>query len=127
MSVDILPAALPADASAAFAGKVMRYVRALVGGYRGEAPADVEAEQALERASVARAGRVHAGLECLAEKVDAWRAQTGVVGAVGPAAGAQGGTVERRKRVLVLGSGMVAGPAVDELASRGDLDVVVGK
>lgn len=33
----------------------------------------------------------------------------------------------QKKRVLVLGSGMVAGPAVDELAGRTDVEVIVGQ
>lgn len=33
----------------------------------------------------------------------------------------------KRRKVLVLGSGMVAGPAVDELARRQDVEVIVGK
>jgi alpha-aminoadipic semialdehyde synthase len=32
----------------------------------------------------------------------------------------------RKKRVLILGSGMVAKPAVDHIASRKDVELVVG-
>jgi len=34
--------------------------------------------------------------------------------------------VVRKKRVLMLGSGIVAGPAVDEICKRGDVELLVG-
>ncbi|KAI0318332.1 Saccharopine dehydrogenase-domain-containing protein [Amylostereum chailletii] len=119
MSVDILPASLPADASAAFAGKVSRYVRALVNEYRGLPVQDEEAIGALRRASVASGGKVREGFEWLGDKVDAWRTQQDEQVRRAANAGL------KKKKVLVLGSGMVAGPAVDELASRSDVEVIV--
>ncbi|VDC06971.1 unnamed protein product [Peniophora sp. CBMAI 1063] len=116
MSVDILPASLPADASAAFTGKVLRYVRTLVGEYRGQEATDVEAARALDRATVARGGHLSEGFTWLQEKVDTWRTSARSQGA---------GATIHKPRVLVLGSGMVAGPCVDDLAGPGDLDVVV--
>ena len=53
----------------------------------------------------------------LQEKVDTWRTSTRSRGV---------GATLHKPRVLVLGSGMVAGPCVDDLAGPGDLDVVVG-
>ncbi len=43
-----------------------------------------------------------------------------------PAASKDGEAVKRRK-VVLLGSGLVAGPAVRQLASREDVDLVVGE
>jgi alpha-aminoadipic semialdehyde synthase len=34
---------------------------------------------------------------------------------------------ERKKKVLLLGSGLVAGPAVDVFVARGDVELVVGE
>lgn len=128
MSVDILPASLPRDASAAFGARVVRYVRALVDEYRGRGGGDEsgseEIREALGRASVARGGKVREGFEWLDEKVRAWRAGEEVSRAEGEKGAAA--VPGRKKRVLVLGSGMVAGPAVDELAETGDVEVVVG-
>ncbi|KAA1474028.1 hypothetical protein DENSPDRAFT_780814 [Dentipellis sp. KUC8613] len=123
VAVDILPASLPRDASEAFAEKVKRYVRGVVKGYRGmrEGEGDEEVGRALERASVARGGRVREGFESLEEKVRVWRDSQAA------AVSGEGREVRgvRRKKVLVLGSGMVAGPAVDELAARSDVDVII--
>jgi len=46
--------------------------------------------------------------------------------AVAPAAPKEG-EAARRRRVVLLGSGLVAGPAVKQLASRVDVDLVIGK
>ena len=124
MSVDILPASLPRDASAAFGARVVRYVRALVDEYRGGKEESGEIGEALGRASVARDGKVREGFEWLDEKVRAWRAGEAASRAEGEKGAAA--VPGRKKRVLVLGSGMVAGPAVDELAGTGDVEVVVG-
>ncbi|TFY70293.1 hypothetical protein EVG20_g2710 [Dentipellis fragilis] len=123
VAVDILPASLPRDASEAFAEKVKRYVRGVVRGYRGlrEGEGDEEVGRALERATVARGGKVREGFESLEEKVGAWRdSQTAAVSGEGKEV-----REIRRKKLLVLGSGMVAGPAVDELAARTDVDVII--
>ncbi|KAI0031728.1 Saccharopine dehydrogenase-domain-containing protein [Vararia minispora EC-137] len=120
MSVDILPASLPRDASMAFSNMAERYVRALVKEYKGERVEDEEALRAIERASVAKDGKLKEGLGWLGDKVNAWRVHArGASVAPMPAVGS------RKQRVLILGSGMVAGPTVDELAGRGDIEVVV--
>jgi alpha-aminoadipic semialdehyde synthase len=133
VAVDILPASLPRDASIHFSEKLLRYVRSVVNGYKGIKGEDVEAGDALKRATIANEGRLQPGREWLAEKVEAWRtAQAEQTESKRPASvnddrmrleGAGG----RKKRVLVLGSGMVAGPAVDELASRSDVELIVGE
>ncbi|TFY82056.1 hypothetical protein EWM64_g1953 [Hericium alpestre] len=128
VAVDILPASLPKDASESFARKVLPYVRGLVGGYRGEGEGDVA--QALSRATVASGGKVREGFEWLGEKVRIWRSTQGAVGSEKKpksteAVNANEARGVRLRKVLVLGSGMVAGPAVDELAERGDIEVIV--
>lgn len=146
MAVDILPTSLPKDASAHFAGAVKEYVRTLVKEQRGASDGELgELGQALRRASVAVGGKVTGGegssfddefREVLEGKVRRWREtvtqspsvshdSSSTYGLAGKAEGTAGSP--RKKRVLVLGSGMVAGPAVDHLASRRDVEVIVGQ
>lgn len=110
MAVDILPTALPAAASAHFSAVLVPHLRAVAAAYGGAPYGD-----AIERATVARAGVLREEHRWLEDRVRAWR-------------GAAAGEVrpEKRKNVLVLGSGMVAAPAVDEIARHADVRVVVG-
>jgi alpha-aminoadipic semialdehyde synthase len=122
VSVDILPASLPRDASVHFSEKLLRYVRSVVNDYKGAKDEDMEASNALKGATIASHGRLEKRHEWLAQKVEAWRAtQESRRRDIG------GGYVSKKKRVLVLGSGMVAGPAVDELAGRPDVELIVGE
>ncbi|KIP01213.1 hypothetical protein PHLGIDRAFT_131332 [Phlebiopsis gigantea 11061_1 CR5-6] len=109
MAVDILPTALPAAASAHFSAVLVPHLRAVAAAYGGAPHGD-----AIERATVARAGVLREEHRWLEDRVRAWR-------------GAAAGEVrpEKRKNVLVLGSGMVAAPAVDEIARHADVRVVV--
>jgi alpha-aminoadipic semialdehyde synthase len=134
VAVDILPASLPRDASIHFSEKLLRYVRSIVNDYKGIIGEDTEAGDSLKRATIASQGRVRQGHEWLVEKVEAWRtsrgSQTQNERTASDTSPEHGGrprrTVERKKRVLVMGSGMVAGPAVDELAARPDVELIVG-
>lgn len=135
VAVDILPASLPRDASIHFSGKLLRYVRAMVNDYKGIKGEDAEASNSVKRATIASEGRLQPGREWLAEKVEAWRISqrsriedkrhTHDISSGND--GKMRRTVERKKRVLVLGSGMVAGPAVDELTARSDVELIVGE
>ena len=136
VAVDILPASLPRDASVHFSSKLLRYVRSVVNKYKGLKEEDAETGNALKRATVASKGRIQPGREWLAEKVEAWRASQGSESGTESKRtasetssendGRMRRVAEMKKRVLVLGSGMVAGPAVDELAARPDVEVIVG-
>lgn len=132
VAVDILPASLPRDASIHFSKKLLRYVRSIVSDYKGTKGEDTEASDAVKRATIASEGRLQQGRERLAEKVEVWRSsqRSRTEGASDISSGngdRMRGTSERKKRVLVLGSGMVAGPAVDELAGRPDVELIVGE
>lgn len=134
VAVDILPASLPRDASIHFSGKLLRYVRSIVNDYKGIKGEDAEASDSLERATIASEGQLRQRHEWLAEKVEVWRSSQGSqTDDKRPASDTHseigGGRriFERKKRVLVLGSGMVAGPAVDELAARPDVELIVGE
>ena len=124
VAVDILPASLPRDASVHFSERLLRYVRSVVNDYKGAKYEDVEASNALKRATIANHGRLEKRHEWLAPKVETWRVtqESRRRDIEGP-----GGHASKKKRVLVLGSGMVAGPAVDELAGRPDVELIVGE
>ncbi|KAI0057988.1 hypothetical protein BV25DRAFT_1919690 [Artomyces pyxidatus] len=121
VAVDILPASLPRDASEAFAEKVLPYVRAVVKGYTGQDEKS-DVVEAVKRASVASGGKVREGFEWLEEKVAAWRVSQDL--AMSSEQGKQT-LAPGKNKVLLLGSGMVAGPTVDELAARADVELVV--
>lgn len=136
MSVDILPTSLPLDASNHFSNVLTPYLRALIKKYRGR-PANADMERAygdaLSRATVASEGRLADKHAWLLELVEKWRStSTPSMSAQGPNStetiptAAAGDTTHKRK-VLMLGSGMVAGPAVEEICKRGDVELVVGQ
>lgn len=116
MSVDILPAALPFDASMHFSTVLFPYLEDIVTRY-AEGAEHFSPE--VDRAVVARNGRLEAPHQWLQEAAFASDAVKT------PGSAAQEHGVLRKKRVLMLGSGMVAGPAVETIASRGDVHLVV--
>ncbi|KAI6014540.1 hypothetical protein PISMIDRAFT_89188 [Pisolithus microcarpus 441] len=134
MSVDILPTSLPLDASNHFSGVLMPYLRALVREYRdvrGSASPGkhCQYEEALERATVAKGGQLVGKHKWLREPVEKWRSALAsstadaMASSKGPAPVES--TVHGKKNVLILGSGMVAGPAVEEICKRGDVELIV--
>lgn len=124
MAVDILPSALPLDASQHFSQALLPYLQSLISEYRG---GDAAHKGALDAATVARQGELqgkHAGLEA---PLKVWRDSVAL-----PAASASGSESKltlkpKQKKVLLLGSGMVAGPAVDEMCRRSDVELIVGE
>lgn len=167
MSVDILPASVPLDASEHFAQALRPYLWTVLDGYRKLAGAtnvqgNTDVEEALERATVAEGGKLKSKHAWLGGEVAKWRsslppstrkgfmegkdevvnemdqvgagptgraplitgAQFSRIAEVGSGSGVGAG--ERKNRVLLLGSGMVAGPAVDEICRRKDVQLVVG-
>jgi alpha-aminoadipic semialdehyde synthase len=95
-----------------------------------------EIDQTLERAKIVTEGVITAEHSWLAPRVEGWRnTQAGSSRQVSPTSTADkslGGVTgasplkEKRKKVLLLGSGLVAGPAVDVFVARGDVDLVIG-
>ena len=88
--------------------------------YSTEASSRPGLGKALDRATVAIGGALTEKHQWLQQGVDKWRTEKAQ--AVQPAAS----TSLKKKRVLLLGSGMVAGPAVDHIAQRKDVELVVG-
>jgi alpha-aminoadipic semialdehyde synthase len=132
MAVDILPASLPLDSSHHFSSVLVPYLNALIRQYRGE---DVNSDisNALDRATVARHGKRSGKFRWLADSVTAWRECAGLLlsGSWTPTVGSISGQIQRnglkqKKRILMVGSGMVAKPAVDEICKRSDVELLVG-
>ncbi|TXT10844.1 hypothetical protein VHUM_02349 [Vanrija humicola] len=112
-STDILPTELPADASGHFSKLLLPYVeRALLHadgkGFKGD-----QIDATLERGQIVAEGVLQKQHAWLGDNVAAWRA-----------AQPQAGRSEK-KRVLLLGSGLVAGPAVDVFLSRPNIELVI--
>ncbi|KXN82807.1 Alpha-aminoadipic semialdehyde synthase, mitochondrial [Leucoagaricus sp. SymC.cos] len=144
MSVDILPTALPLDASNHFSKEFYPYLRTLIQNAKTHDPGssnewkggiDTKYTEALERATIASRGQLRKKHQWLQPPVDKWHEEQRGVGQVDNSAPVQlGGTGapdtvnvgSRTKKVLIFGSGMVAGPAVQEIAKRRDIDLVIG-
>ena len=127
MAVDILPTALSREASAHFSNVLAPYLRAVVASYRGDA-AEKGYVEALERATIASGGALRDDHRWLEAPLGVWRARSGGTepDVARAAPNAKVGLPPRKKRVLILGSGMVAAPAVDEIARHPDVELVVG-
>jgi len=116
MAVDILPTSLPLDASGHFSDSLRPYLNSVIDSYHGKPGEEAEA---IRRATIVRQGKLEDKHAWLQEKVDGWRQTT-----PGHSGRAQG--VLKKKNVLLLGSGMVAGPAVQRIAARKDVQLLVG-
>jgi alpha-aminoadipic semialdehyde synthase len=147
MSVDILPTSLPLDASTHFSKVLLPYLETLVRRYCSGVPrgrsVDREEEgehaEALDKATIAVDGRLvgrhkwlqegvdkfYAGMRALPKKEEEGRVKEAVAETTVEKEG-QPGALLRKKRLLMLGSGMVAGPAVEEIAKRGDVQLLIG-
>jgi alpha-aminoadipic semialdehyde synthase len=117
MSVDILPSELPRDSSKYFCAKLLPYLETLIRMEQGKPLGELDKVNAatLERGTIVNKGRLAPKHEWLQDHLD--KLNVGL-GASVPA---------HKKRVLMLGSGMVAGPAVDEISKRKDVELVIGK
>ena len=140
MSVDILPTSLPLEASESFCKGVIPYVRSVAGRY-GElrktgtrsAGEEESLNEALERATLASGGKLRKQHEWLYDMVGEHRKSEpgptksgGSVSSTGTTAQVCGIKPPPKKRILLLGSGMVAGPTVEEICRRKDVELVVG-
>jgi alpha-aminoadipic semialdehyde synthase len=121
MSIDILPTELPFDSSMSFSQALMPYLRGLISEYRSEPSSKFQKEkEALERATIAWDGKLVGPHQWLYEPLRDLGKETKEKGpeTVG---------VRRKKRILMLGSGMVAGPAAAQFLQRSDVELVVGQ
>jgi alpha-aminoadipic semialdehyde synthase len=89
-----------------------------------------EIEETLVGAKIVNEGVITSEHSWLAPRVQGWR-NTQAGSSRPTSTDANGATKtsilrEKRKKVLLLGSGLVAGPAVDVFVSRGDVELVIG-
>jgi alpha-aminoadipic semialdehyde synthase len=145
MSIDILPSEIPRDASVHFSKALKPYLGALIKSYQDRALNAEEraAISVVDGATIARNGKLltkHAWLHDLVREHS--KVTPELVSEI-PAASSnhtavsstkqqpserepKGHIIPRRKRVLLLGSGMVSKPAVDLFMSRPDIELIVG-
>ncbi|TCD71109.1 hypothetical protein EIP91_000203 [Steccherinum ochraceum] len=129
MSVDILPTALPLEASTHFSNVLTPYLKSLIRGYRTPGQPHLNGDvnlgraAALERATVASNGKLREAHKWLEGPLGTWRESVSSRASGGAASAAV--REGPKKKVLMLGSGMVAGPAVDEICSWKDVELVV--
>jgi alpha-aminoadipic semialdehyde synthase len=128
MSVDILPSEIPLDSSKHFSNKLYPYLRSLIRSEQGRSleQADTSNLGVLERGTIISGGVLrepHAWLSThLSEEASNSVSKPSAQQSSDPLENA----FLQRKKVLLLGSGMVAKPAVDHISSRKDLEVIVG-
>ena len=140
MSADILPTSIPLDASKYFSSALEPSLKNLIYDTmtptpNGTLPPD------LERATIASNGVLAEKHQWLQPSVDDFRNSRqkeetppeelsdsqDAEGEIPPMTTARSATgYARKKRILLLGSGMVAAPAVDFIAQRTDVELLVG-
>lgn len=105
-----------ADSSTYFSGRLLPYVERAVEHANGKPVVNDEIDQTLERARIVANSELLPKHEWLQENVDKWRAEQSF----------HGGLLPRKKKILLLGSGLVAGPAVEVFLKRPDVQLVIG-
>lgn len=136
MSVDILPAQIPEDASKHFSSCLMPYLRTLVRQYQNRlTEQDQEYIAALNRATIAQGGELQGQFRWLYERLsgpyygglsDPSTGTTSNDGQIqGHARNVETTSNKAYKNILLLGSGMVAQPAIQEIARRSDVRLVI--
>ncbi|KAH9846018.1 Saccharopine dehydrogenase-domain-containing protein [Lenzites betulinus] len=136
MAVDNLPTAVPLEASQHFSKAFLPYLRSVLAGYsssdvQGKESGKTREAEALERATVTSGGELRQGWEWLRGPLGVWNdgleasASSDTVSGAVDAAKKSTSTGMHPKKVLTLGSGMVAPPAIKELCRRPDVQLVV--
>ncbi|RXK35397.1 hypothetical protein M231_07341 [Tremella mesenterica] len=127
-TTDILPAEMPIEASDHFSRCLLPYVgRAL--GLCDASTNQRHLDDTLKRASIVDHGQLIEPHRHLESKLEKWRIATGtsIVSSSSVAPSSTKTTkIRPKKKVLLLGSGLVAGPAVDVFVQRGDIELAIG-
>lgn len=138
MSVDILPTQIPQDASTHFSKALMPYLRTLIRQYQGNLTSDDQDRvETLSRATIAQQGALVGEQKWLATPLRDFREKqkrisepthrSAPLRAQAPTEDDKPVGIAPKKKVLLLGTGMVARPAVEEFSKRNDVILVVGK
>ena len=102
------------DASEHFSKCLMPYIEHLC----SSASEDSAAQKTLDRATIVKAGSLTQPHEWLQSRIEELRVEKSAVLAAGSGS---------KRKVLLLGSGLVAGPAVEVFSARSDVHLVIGK
>lgn len=154
MAVDILPASVPLDASRHFSKALEPYLAALIeeegGGHSNTIAKETPYKAALARATIASAGVLapkHSWLQYAVDQVDKATPAPAATSDSEPPSSVVDSDVDSsdaasssvaaskplqptrriKKKILMLGSGMVAQPAVDMIALNEGVELVIGK
>jgi alpha-aminoadipic semialdehyde synthase len=149
MAVDILPASVPLDASRHFSKALEPYLAALIeeesGGHtHSNTTKEIPHQAALTRATIASAGVLapkHSWLQYAVDQVDkappaatagsepssVADSDVNTSDAVSSSVASSKPARRVKKKILMLGSGMVAQPAVDMIALNEGVELVIGK
>lgn len=142
MSVDILPTQIPEDSSTHFSDCLMPYLRTLVKQYQGRiSENDRDYVEALNRATITQNGELQGPFSWLYQRLgrsgnnvkatdassDQEAGGIGASGSVVPDTVSTEAKTNRPKNILLLGSGMVARPTIEEISKRSDVRLVIGK
>ncbi|ESK83942.1 saccharopine dehydrogenase (nadp+ l-glutamate-forming) [Moniliophthora roreri MCA 2997] len=135
MAVDILPTSIPLDASKGFDEGVKKYLGGVIRRYHGKKDEADEIERALQRATIAKGGELVEKHQWLWAGVDKWRKEILSSSSRSSSASnetqprSSGSKAQTPRKIVMLGSGMVAGPAVEVIRQRalseGNLQLVV--
>ncbi|KAJ3763962.1 Saccharopine dehydrogenase-domain-containing protein [Lentinula raphanica] len=117
-SIDILPSSLPLDASVHFSKGLGRYVWGVVRGYAGLEREDREIKDALDRATIASGGRLKKREERAYTTLLSQRNIRTFTSSSSTPTTRKNPNPMGPKRVLILGTGMVAAPAVRWIVRR---------
>ncbi|KAF9005216.1 Saccharopine dehydrogenase-domain-containing protein [Cyathus striatus] len=127
MTVDILPTAIPLDASKHFSNAMLPYLESLIHTYKMSSPGPLA--QALNRATIASKGKLTSKHDWLLPQVIDVQRGKHIKGsrqsATAPAVQSKDAATNEEKTSPFLGSGMVAGPAVELIAKRRDVSLVI--
>ncbi|EEB86988.1 hypothetical protein MPER_15870, partial [Moniliophthora perniciosa FA553] len=115
MAVDILPTSIPLDASKGFDEGVKKYLGGVIRRYHGKNNEVDEIERALQRAAIAKGGKLVEKHDWLWAGVDKWRKETFSSETQSRSSGSK---AQAPRKIVMLGSGMVAGPAVEVIRQR---------
>lgn len=105
-----------ADSSTYFSGRLMPYVERAVEHANGKPVINDAIDQTLARARIVANSELVPKHEWLQDNVDKWRAEQSFAG----------GLLPQKKKILLLGSGLVAGPAVEVFLKRPDVQLTIG-
>lgn len=127
MSLDILPASIPLDASKQFSHALLPYLQSYIHEQITGTPDALT--DALRKGTIAKRGVLSKPQEHLYPQVQARRSRTvdkSVIAHKIPNHKNFAGYVPKKK-ILILGSGMEAGPMVDFIAQRSDVELMIGE